>query len=144
MFLCDRNLHWVDRCTLMVLCDSYREEEVNGEKRTVLKMHPELAPIQVGVFPLLKKPGLQEVAHKIEADLIEDFSVQYDEAGSIGKRYRRLDEAGTPFCITVDFETIEDDNKVTIRHRDDMSQERIPIEKVADAIKDGTKGWKVS
>jgi glycyl-tRNA synthetase len=76
--------------------------------------------------------------------LIEDYSVQYDETGSIGKRYRRLDEAGTPFCITVDFETIEDDKKVTIRHRDDMSQERIPVDKAADAIKDGMKGWKAS
>ena len=132
----------LDRCTLMVLCDAYREEEVDGDKRVVLKMHPELAPVQVGIFPLIKKPGLQEVAHKIEADLREDFSVQYDEAGSIGKRYRRLDEAGTPFCVTVDFETIEKDNMVTIRHRDDMSQERIPIEKVADAVRDGIKNWK--
>jgi glycyl-tRNA synthetase len=114
---------------------------VDGDKRVVLKMHPELAPIQVGIFPLVKKPGLQEVARKIEADLIEDYSVQYDETGSIGKRYRRLDEAGTPFCITVDFDTIESDNMVTIRHRDDMSQERIPIEKVGDAIRDGMKGW---
>ena len=97
----------LDRCTLMVLCDAYREEKVNGEKRTVLKMHPKLAPIQVGVFPLVKKPGLQEVARKIEAELIENYSVRYDETGSIGKRYRRLDEAGTPFCITVDFDTIE-------------------------------------
>ena len=85
---------------------------------------------------------MQEVAHKIEAELREEYSVQYDESGSIGKRYRRLDEAGTPFCITVDFDTIEKDNMVTIRHRDDMSQERIPIEKVADAIRDGIKNWK--
>jgi glycyl-tRNA synthetase len=132
----------LDRCTLMVLCDAYREEEVDGDKRVVLKMHPELAPIQVGVFPLVKKPPLQEVARKIESDLRENFSVQYDEAGSIGKRYRRLDEAGTPFCITVDFDTIEDDQKVTIRHRDDMSQERIPIENVSEAVRDGMKDWK--
>tara|TARA_Y100001935_G_scaffold255673_1_gene271535 strand:+ start:113926 stop:115377 length:1452 start_codon:yes stop_codon:yes gene_type:complete len=132
----------LDRCTLMVLSDAYREEEVDGDKRVVLKMHPELAPIQVGIFPLIKKPALQEVAHKIEAELREEYSVQYDESGSIGKRYRRLDEAGTPFCITVDFDTIEKDNMVTIRHRDDMSQERIPIEKVADAIRDGIKNWK--
>lgn len=132
----------LDRCTLMVLCDAYREEEVDGDTRTVLKMHPKLAPIQVGVFPLIKKPELQEIAHKIEADLREDYSVQYDESGSIGKRYRRLDEAGTPFCITVDFDTIEQDNKVTIRYRDDMTQERIPVDKVADAIRDGIKEWK--
>ncbi len=130
----------LDRCTLMVLCDAYREEEVNGEKRTVLKMHPELAPIQVGVFPLIKKPELQELARKIERSLREDYAVQYDEAGSIGKRYRRLDEAGTPFCITVDFDGLED-NTVTIRHRDDMSQERISVDKIAEVIKDGMKRW---
>ncbi|MEP1151679.1 MAG: glycine--tRNA ligase [Balneola sp.] len=133
----------LDRLTLMVLCDAYREEEVDGDSRTVLKLDPRLAPIQVGIFPLIKKPELQDIAHKIEAELREDFSVQYDESGSIGKRYRRLDEAGTPFCITVDFETIEEDNKVTIRYRDDMSQVRIPIDKVADVIRDGIKNWKV-
>ena len=133
----------LDRLTLMVLCDAYREEEVDGDSRTVLKLDPRLAPVQVGIFPLIKKPELQEIAHKIEKDLREDFSVQYDESGSIGKRYRRLDEAGTPFCITVDFETIEDDNKVTIRYRDDMSQVRIPIEKVGDVIRKGIKDWKV-
>lgn len=131
----------LDRCTLMVLCDAYREEEVNGEKRVVLKMHPELAPIQVGVFPLIKKPELKEIAHKIADDLREDYSVQYDETGSIGKRYRRLDEAGTPFCITVDFDGLEDDT-VTIRHRDDMSQERVPVDKVGEVIRAGIKGWK--
>ncbi len=134
----------LDRLTLMVLCDAYREEEIDGDSRTVLKLDPRLAPVQVGIFPLIKKPELQEIAHKIEKELREDYSVQYDESGSIGKRYRRLDEAGTPFCITVDFETIEDDNKVTIRYRDDMSQVRIPIEKVGEVIRDGIKDWKVS
>ena len=133
----------LDRLTLMVLCDAYREEEVDGDSRTVLKLDPRLAPVQVGVFPLIKKPELQDIAHKIEKDLREDYSVQYDESGSIGKRYRRLDEAGTPFCITVDFDTIEKDNQVTIRYRDDMSQVRIPIEKVGDVIRDGIKDWKV-
>jgi glycyl-tRNA synthetase len=132
----------LDRLTLMVLCDAYREEEIDGDSRTVLKLDPRLAPVQVGIFPLIKKPELQEIAHKIEKELREDYSVQYDESGSIGKRYRRLDEAGTPFCITVDFETIEDDNKVTIRYRDDMSQVRIPIEKVGEVIRDGIKDWK--
>jgi len=134
----------LDRLTLMVLCDAYREEEIDGDSRTVLKLDPRLAPVQVGIFPLIKKPELQEIAHKIEKELREDYSVQYDESGSIGKRYRRLDEAGTPFCITVDFETIEDDNKVTIRYRDDMSQVRIPIEKVGEVIRNGIKDWKVS
>lgn len=133
----------LDRCTLMVLCDAYREEEVDGEKRVVLKMHPKLAPVQVGIFPLIKKPELQEIAHKIRENLQEDYSVLYDDAGSIGKRYRRLDEAGTPFCITVDFDGLEDQT-VTIRYRDDMSQERISIDKIGEAIKKGMKNWKPS
>ena len=128
----------LDRCTLMVLCDAYREEEVEGEKRTVLKIKPELAPITAGVFPLIKKPELQELAHKIESDLRMEYNVNYDESGSIGKRYRRLDEAGTPFCITVDFDGL-DDNTVTIRYRDDMSQDRIPADKVGDVIRDKMK-----
>jgi len=130
----------LDRCTLMVLCDAYREEEVEGESRTVLKLKPELAPIKAGVFPLIKKPELQELARKIEADLRTDYTVQYDESGSIGKRYRRLDEAGTPFCITVDFEGL-DDNTVTIRYRDDMSQDRISVDNVKEAIRSGMKDW---
>ncbi len=125
----------LDRCMLMVLCDAYREEEVEGETRTVLKMHPKLAPVTAGVFPLIKKPDLQDLAHKIENDLRSSYNVQYDESGSIGKRYRRLDEAGTPFCITVDFDGLED-NTVTIRYRDDMNQERIPADKVTDIIRE--------
>jgi glycyl-tRNA synthetase len=131
----------LDRCTLMVLCDSYREEEVDGDTRTVLKMHPKLAPVKAGVFPLVKKPELQELARKIEADLKEDYTVQYDESGSIGKRYRRLDEAGTPFCITVDFDGLED-NTVTIRYRDDMRQERVSVDKLDAVMRDGMKNWK--
>jgi len=130
----------LDRCTLMVLCDSYREEEVEGETRTVLKMHPKLAPVTAGVFPLVKKPELQELARKIEEDLREDYKVQYDESGSIGKRYRRLDEAGTPFCITIDFDGLED-NTVTIRYRDDMKQDRIPVEKINEIIRGRMKSW---
>jgi len=130
----------LDRCTLMVLCDAYREEEVEGESRTVLKLKPELAPIKAGVFPLIKKPELQELARKIEADLRTDYTVQYDESGSIGKRYRRLDEAGTPFCITVDFDGL-DNNTVTIRYRDDMSQDRISVDNVKEAIRSGMKDW---
>ena len=131
----------LDRCALMVLCDAYREEEVNGEKRVVLKIHPTLAPIQAGVFPLIKKPELQEIAHKITDTLKENFAVQYDETGSIGKRYRRLDEAGTPFCVTIDFDGLED-NTATIRYRDDMSQERVTIDRIVDVINDGMKGGK--
>ncbi len=130
----------LDRTTLMVLCDAYREEEVEGESRTVLKMHPKLAPTKAGIFPLIKKPELQELARKIENSLREDFKVMYDEAGSIGKRYRRQDEAGTPFCITVDFEGLED-NTVTIRYRDDMKQDRVAVDQVAAVIQEGLKTW---
>ena len=130
----------LDRTILMVLCDAYREEEVDGDKRTVLKMHPDLAPITVGVFPLIKKPELQKLAGKIKDDLQQHFQVMYDEKGSIGKRYRRMDEAGTPFCITVDFDGLED-NTVTIRYRDSMEQERISVDKVAEVIRDRKKDW---
>jgi glycyl-tRNA synthetase len=131
----------LDRVSLMVLCDAYREEEVDGDTRTVLKMHPKLAPTKVGIFPLMKKPELQELAHKIEGDLNEQFMVRYDESGSIGKRYRRQDEAGTPFCVTVDFEGLED-NTVTIRYRDDMEQERVSVDKLETVIRDRMKSWK--
>ncbi len=130
----------LDRCTLMVLSDAYRKEELEGDSRVVLKMHPKLAPIQLGVFPLIKKPELQELAHRISQDLKEDYSVQYDEAGSIGKRYRRLDEAGTPFCITIDFDGLEDDS-VTVRHRDTMAQERVAVAQVHAYISDQMKAW---
>ena len=136
----------LDRCTLMVLCDAYREEVVAGEKegsqetRIVLKMHPKLAPITAGIFPLIKKPELMEISDKIKTELSDDYKVLLDEKGSIGKRYRRLDEAGTPYCITVDFDTLED-NQVTIRDRDTMKQERIPIEKISEIIKSSIKNW---
>jgi len=133
----------LDRCVLMTLCDAYREEEVDGDTRTVLKMHPKLAPITVGVFPLIKKDKLQELAHKITDDLKETYNVQYDEKGSIGKRYRRLDEAGTPFCITVDFEGVESEGEdtVTIRYRDDMEQDRVPVSRIREVIRDKMKSW---
>jgi glycyl-tRNA synthetase len=139
----------LDRCTLMVLCDAYREEEVAGEKdgstetRVVLKMHPRLAPVTAGIFPLIKKPGLIEVARRIQDDISGDFKVQYDEKGSIGKRYRRLDEAGTPFCFTVDFDGLEDQT-MTVRYRDTMEQKRIPWERTAEVIRDGMKNWNPS
>ncbi len=131
----------LDRCTLMALCDAYREEEVDGDSRTVLKLHPKLAPTKVGIFPLVKKPELKELAFKIEKNLKEDFTVLYDESGSIGKRYRRQDEAGTPFCITVDFDGLED-NTVTIRYRDDMEQERVSVDKLDTVIRNRMKSWK--
>ena len=114
-----------DRTLLAVLIDAYEEEE----ERVVLRIAPEIAPIRVAIFPLVKKDGMPEIAHKITDDLRGRFRVFYDESGSIGRRYRRMDEAGTPYCITVDNETLEN-NSVTIRQRDSMLQERVNIAKL--------------
>lgn len=114
------------RIALAVLCDAYHEEEVNGEKRIVLKLTPEMAPIKAAVLPLSKKPELAGLAKEIFADIAGDWRIEYDETQSIGKRYRRQDEIGTPFCITVDFESL-DDKAVTVRERDTMKQDRIAI-----------------
>ena len=134
----------LDRTVLMALCDAYREEEVEGETRTVLKLNPKIAPTKVGVFPLIKKEKLQDLAHKITEDLREDYTVLYDESGSIGKRYRRQDEAGTPFCITVDFDGVESEGEdtVTIRYRDDMSQDRVAVSRLREVISEKMKSWK--
>ncbi|MDX1636704.1 MAG: glycine--tRNA ligase [Balneolaceae bacterium] len=133
----------LDRTVMMVLCDAYREEEVDGDTRTVLKMHPNLAPRKVGIFPLIKKDKLIDLAKKIEADLRQEFNVLYDESGSIGKRYRRQDEAGTPFCVTVDFDGVESEGEdtVTIRYRDDMTQDRVPVSRLKEVISDKMKSW---
>src|SRR5205823_12335494 len=97
-----------DRATLAFLVDAYAEEEVEGEKRTVLRLHPRLAPVKVAVLPLVKKDGQPDVAHEIVQSLRGLMQTEYDEGGSIGKRYRRQDEIGTPWCVTVDHQTIED------------------------------------
>jgi glycyl-tRNA synthetase len=128
-----------DRMMLAFLVDAYTEEEVEGESRTVLKLHPRLAPIKAAVFPLSKKEPVSTVARELYDDLKGDYRIAYDDGGSIGRRYRRQDEAGTPFCVTVDFETM-DDKKVTIRDRDTMEQERIPIEAVRERLKDLISG----
>lgn len=122
-----------DRTTLAVLCDAYDEDEVNGEQRIVMRLHPKLAPIKAGVFPLVKKEGLAEIAEDLEKKLRRKFNTVYDHAGAVGRRYRRMDEIGTPFCICVDFQT-KDDNTVTIRERDSMEQIRIPMDEAADYI----------
>jgi glycyl-tRNA synthetase len=124
-----------DRVTLAVLVNSYREETVEGETegRTVLGLHPSLAPIKAGVFPLVKKDGMPEFATALASDLRARFPVFYDESGSIGRRYRRQDEVGTPFCITVDGQTAADQT-VTIRERDTLKQERIAAVAVGDYI----------
>ena len=123
-----------DRVALAFLCNSYEEQEIaEGDTRTVLHLHPVLAPYKAAIFPLSKK--LSEKATELYTDLSKKFMCDYDEAGSIGKRYRREDEIGTPYCITVDFET-ENDGCVTIRDRDTMEQIRIKIEDVANYIQE--------
>jgi glycyl-tRNA synthetase len=119
---------------LAFLVDAYTEEEVNGEERTVLKLHPRLAPTKAAVFPLSKKEPVSTIAKELYDDLKGEYRLAYDDSGSIGRRYRRQDEAGTPFCVTVDFDTIED-KQVTIRDRDTLRQERIPIAAVRDRLK---------
>ncbi len=129
-----------DRLALTVLCDAYREEitekDDKKDSRIVFGFHPSVAPVQVAVLPLSKKPELQEVCFKLDDELRkEDYKVQYDESQSIGKRYRRQDEIGTPFCVTVDFDTLED-KAVTVRHRDTMEQDRISIDKLPEYLKE--------
>jgi glycyl-tRNA synthetase len=124
----------VDRAVLCFLVDAYDEEEVDGETRTVLRLHPRLAPIKVAVFPLVKKDGMPELAMGIEDALrARGISTSYDQSGAIGRRYRRQDEVGTPWCITVDGET-RDAGTVTLRDRDTMVQERVPLETLPDLI----------
>jgi glycyl-tRNA synthetase len=123
-----------DRIMLAFLVDAYTEEEVKGEARTVLKLHPRIAPTKAAVFPLSKKEPVSTIAWELYDDLKGDYRLFYDDSGSIGRRYRRQDEAGTPFCVTVDFDTIED-KKVTIRDRDTLEQERVPLSAVRDRLK---------
>jgi len=123
------------RTVLTVLSDAWEEEKLeDGETRSVMHFHPEIAPITVGVFPLVKKDGLPEIAKEIEQKLRVDFTTFYDQSGAIGRRYRRQDEIGTPYCVTVDYQTRED-RTVTIRFRDSMDQIRVRIEDIATRIK---------
>ena len=117
----------MDRSVLAAICAAYTEEKLeDGSERVVLRMKPVIAPVKVAVFPLMKKDGMPEKAREILKSLQIFGAVQYDDGGAIGKRYRRHDEIGTPVCITVDYDTLED-NTVTIRDRDTMKQERIAI-----------------
>ena len=116
----------VDRCFLALLCDAYREEPDKDETRVVLGLHRDIAPIKVAILPLSKKPNLAALARDVYASVRPAFMSSYDETQSIGRRYRRQDEIGTPFCVTVDFQSLED-NRVTIRERDEMHQVRVPI-----------------
>ena len=123
-----------DRLFLSIFCDSYQEETLeNGDTRTVMKLHPAIAPYKVAVLPLTKKQS--EKAEEVYATLAKHFSVEFDVAGQIGKRYRRQDAIGTPYCVTVDFDTMED-NAVTVRDRDTMEQVRLPIDQLVDYIQD--------
>jgi glycyl-tRNA synthetase len=123
-----------DRTMLVVLMDAYREEEVEGEKRVVLAFKPGLAPIKAAIFPLVNKEGMPETATRIHADLRQaGINSFYDDSGSIGKRYRRQDETGTPFCITVDGQTSQDQT-VTVRDRDSLRQERIATTQIVDYV----------
>jgi glycyl-tRNA synthetase len=124
-----------DRFTLAVLCEAYAEEEVAGETRTVMRFHPRLAPIKAAIFPLVNKEGMPEVAQKLYRELKADFNVFYDDKGAVGRRYRRQDEAGTPYCITVDGQTLQDQT-VTIRDRDTLKQDRIGLKDVASVIRE--------
>lgn len=130
----------VDRSTLAFLVDAYDEDEVDGKTRNVLRFHPELAPTKAAVFPLVKKDGLPDIAHNICNKLKKYYNSFYDEKGAVGRRYRRQDEAGTPFCITVDGQTKED-NTLTVRHRDSMKQERISADQIVNYIRDRIENW---
>jgi len=118
-----------DRTALAVLCDAYHEEEVAGEKRVVLRLHPSLAPVKAAVFPLVNKEGMPEFARRLYHDLRARFNAFYDDSGSIGRRYRRQDEAGTPFGVTVDGQTLQD-GTVTVRDRDTLVQVRVAADQL--------------
>ena len=133
----------LDRMFLAVFSNSLQEEELeNNTTRTVLKLPAVLAPVKAAILPLVKKDGLPEVAQRIVDDLKWDFNVTYDEKDAVGRRYRRQDANGTPFCITVDHQTLEDQT-VTIRHRDSMEQERVAISSLNGIIHDAVdmKTW---
>jgi len=125
----------VDRTFLVLLYDGYREEEVKGEKRVYLALHPSMAPIKVAVLPLSRNEKLTPLAREVHKALRPHFMTQFDDAQSIGRRYRRQDEIGTPLCVTVDFDSLED-NAVTIRERDSMEQTRVRIEELVPALRE--------
>ncbi|MDR2480700.1 MAG: glycine--tRNA ligase [Spirochaetaceae bacterium] len=134
------------RSLLMVLCDAYDEEKIadkgnEDDWRTVLRFHPVLAPVTVAVLPLMKKDGLADLAAEIRNELKNDFAADYDHSGAIGRRYRRQDEAGTPFCITVDYDSKEKKD-VTLRFRDSMEQVRVPIAGLAERLRTEIKIYK--
>lgn len=132
----------VDRLILALICSAYAEDEVNGEKRNFLKFHPSIAPVKVSVLPLVKnKEALVSVARELYDQLKMRWNVSWDASGAVGRRYRRADEVGTPFCITVDFDTIENDAGVTIRDRDTTEQIRLPMDEVIPYLSQKIDGY---
>ncbi|MFA5317490.1 MAG: glycine--tRNA ligase [Dehalococcoidales bacterium] len=123
----------VDRSVLAILCDAYDEEPDKNEVRTVLRLHPRLAPFKIAVLPLSRKEPLVKLTREVHTSLRRLWRTDYDDAQSIGRRYRRQDEIGTPYCVTVDFQSLED-KEVTIRERDTMSQIRVPIDKLESVL----------
>ena len=128
-----------DRATLAFMVDAYDEEAVEregtgkGEQRTVLRLHPRLAPVKVAVLPLVNKDGQPELAREVHQAVRKHVQAEYDDGGAIGKRYRRQDEIGTPFCVTIDHDSVTEQT-VTLRDRDSLKQERLPIEGLAQEI----------
>lgn len=126
----------VDRLMLAVITSAYKEDEVSGEKRNFLAFHPRLAPIKAAVLPLVKnKPDIVAKAREINDRLARRYYVAYDQTGAIGRRYRRYDEVGTPFCITVDFDTLED-GTVTLRERDTTEQRRMSVPELLEYLEE--------
>ncbi len=131
-----------DRATLAFLVDAYDEEEIDGEQRTLLRLHPQIAPVKVAVLPLVRKDGQPELAREVYDALRRRMQAEYDEGGSIGKRYRRQDEIGTPWCITIDHQSLED-RTVTLRDRDSLAQERLPIDMIPALLSERLAGpWR--
>ena len=124
-----------DRLFLALLSDAYTIENVKDEQRVVLKLNPLVAPVQIAILPLSKKENLMDMGRKIQQKLEQEWFIEYDVAGGIGRRYRRQDEIGTPWCVTIDFESLED-KKVTVRNRDTMKQDRVPIESLTTYFRD--------
>ncbi len=122
-----------DRATLAFLVDAYDEDEIEGEQRTVLRLHPQLAPVKVAVLPLVRKDGQPELAAEVYRELRERVQADYDEGGAIGRRYRRQDEIGTPWAVTIDHQSLED-RTVTLRDRDSLAQDRVPIAELREEI----------
>ena len=131
----------IDRMALTFLIDAYEEQQLEKDTRTVLHFHPQIAPITAGVFPLVKKGGMPEKAREIEEELRRaGYATFYDEKGAIGRRYRRQDEVGTPYCVTIDGDTVEGD-VVTVRHRDSMEQDKVPVAELRAYLDEAVRNW---